>query len=381
MNKKTIASGTRRKFIHDVGLAALSIPVFSSLRDYTSFSDKEKEQHMKNGKAAGKLGIAVVGLGTYGNLVGTALQQTKHAYLAGVVSGTPSKIDTWKSKYNLPDKNIYNYQNFSAIKNNPDIDAVYICLPNSMHTEYVVKAAEAGKHVICEKPLAITVAECDKMIAACKKANRVLYVGYRLQFEPYNKYMAWLGQHKIYGDIKKMTSGFSFMIGDPTQWRLKKDMAGGGPLMDLGIYCVQGFCYTSGLEPISVTAKEGPKTNMEKFKEVEQSISWQFEFPNGIIADGQCSYADNMNMLRAEAENGVFELTSAFNYSGQRGNTPDGPIALPKGNQQTRQIDAMAYAINNKIKLHTDGEMGKRDVKYLQAIYEAMRTGKKITIK
>lgn len=361
-----------------MGFTALSIPLISSLSNDHYLYD-EKKQHMKKEKD-GKLGIAIVGLGTYGNLVGTALQQTKHCYLAGIVSGTPSKIDTWKAKYNLPDKNIYNYQTFDSIKNNPDIDIVYITLPNSMHEEYVVRAAQAGKHVFCEKPMAITVKECDKMIAACKKANKVLYVGYRLQFEPYNMYMAWLGQKRIYGAVKKMNSGFSFVIGDPTQWRLKKDMAGGGPLMDLGIYCIQGFCYTTGMEPISVTAKEGPKTNPEKFKEVEQSISWQFEFPHGIIADGQCSYADNMNMLRAEAENGIFELTSAFNYSGQRGNTPNGPIALPKVNHQGNQVDRMCYAMKNNIKLDTTGEMGRRDVKYLQAIYEAMRTGNKVMI-
>lgn len=381
MNNMNTDGKSRRRFIHDLGFAAMGIPLLSSLSSNDSLFNEEKKLKMKNGKEPGKLGIAVVGLGTYGTLVSTALEQTNHCYLAGIVSGTPSKIDKWKSKYNLPDKNIYTYQNFDSIKYNPDIDIVYITLPNSMHAEYVIRAAQAGKHVFCEKPMAITVADCDRMIAACKKANRVLYVGYRLRYEPYNTYMAWLGQNKIYGDVKKMNAGFSFVIGDPTQWRLKKDMAGGGPLMDLGIYCVQGFEYVTGMDPISVTAKEGPKTNMEKFKEVEQSVSWQFEFPNGIIADGTCSYADNANMLRAEAEKGVFELTSAFNYSGQRGNTPDGPINLPKYNQQGRQMDAMAYALKTKGKIYTDGEMGKKDVKYLQAIYEAMRTGKKIMLK
>lgn len=383
MDNKTIAANTRRKFIHDLGLTALSLPVISTLADYNDSPSQEKNlQKMGKQKAAGKLGIALVGLGGYaGGQLAPALQQTENCYLAGIVSGTPSKIDTWKSKYSIPDKNIYNYQNFDSIKNNPDIDIVYVTLPNSMHMEYVIRAAQAGKHVISEKPMAIHVADCDKMIAACKKANRTLHVGYRLHFEPFNMQMAWLGQKKIYGNVKKMSSGFGFMIGDPTQWRLKKEYAGGGPLMDLGIYSIQAFCYTTGLEPIAVTASEGPKTNMEKFKDVEQSISWQFEFPGGIIADGNCSYADNMNMIKAEADNGVFELTSAFNYSGQRGNTPQGAIALPRVNQQARQMDAMSLAIKNKSQLEVSGIMGRRDVKYLQAIYEAMRTGKRVEIK
>jgi predicted dehydrogenase len=249
-----------------------------------------------------------------------------------------------------------------------------------MHAEYVVRAAKAGKHVICEKPLAITVTDCDRMIAACKDAGKMLSVGYRLHFEPYNLEMARLGQNKVYGAIKKMEAGYGFRIGDPTQWRLNKAMAGGGPLMDVGIYCIQGFCYTSGMEPIAVTAKEGPKTDLERFKEVEQSLSWQFEMPGGIIADGKCSYGEGMNLLRADAEKGWFELRPAFNYSGQRGTTSEGPMSFPRVNQQAKQMDDFALAIKNKRATPVPGEMGRRDVKLLQAIYEAMRTGKRVVI-
>src|ERR1051325_11055202 len=132
--------------------------------------------------------------------------------------------------------------------------------------------------------------------------------------------MARLGTQKVYGNIKKISAGYGFRIGDPTQWRLKKAMAGGGPLEDVGIYCIQGLGYTTGMEPIAVRAQEGPKTDPEKFKEVEQSLKWQFEMPGGLIAEGNASYGDNMNFLKAEAEKGVFELTSAYNYNGQRGN-------------------------------------------------------------
>ena len=386
MNRKIISNQySRRKFIHDLslnaGMAALAlngVTLFSSCGD--SKSDKEKDSATGQTDKK-KLGIALVGLGGYaGGQLAPALQQTANCYLAGIVTGTPSKIDTWKSKYNIADKNIYNYDNFDTIKDNPDIDIVYVVLPNSMHAEYVVRAARAGKHVICEKPMAVTVEDCDRMIAACKDAGKMLSIGYRLHFEPYNLEMARLGQKKVYGNIKKMNAGFGFTAGDKNQWRLNKKLAGGGPLMDVGIYCIQAFCYTSGMEPIAVRAQEGPKTDTDKFKEVEQSIAWQFEFPGGIIADGRASYSENMNQLRAEAEKGWFELNSAFNYSGQRGATSDGAMDFPKVNQQARQMDDFAEAIMNKRPTPVPGEMGRRDVKYLQAIYKAMETGKRIEI-
>ncbi|HEV7780006.1 MAG TPA: Gfo/Idh/MocA family oxidoreductase [Chitinophagaceae bacterium] len=332
-------------------------------------------------KKKGKLGIALVGLGNYaGMLLAPALQETDNCYLAGIVTGTPSKAATWKEKYNIPEKNIYNYGNYDSIKDNPDIDILYIVLPNSMHAEYTIRAAEAGKHVICEKPMALTVTDCDRMIAACKKAKRHLSIGYRLHFEPYNLEMVRLGTQKIYGDLKKISGGFGFRAG-PSQWRLTQKYAGGGPMVDVGIYVMQAMCYISGMEPIAVTAKEGPKTDLEKFKDVEQSLTWTMEFPDGLIGEGKTSYADNMNFLKAEATNGVFELTSAFNYTGQKGNTPEGAMDLPHINQQAKQMDAFALAIKNNKTSIVPGEMGRRDVKYLQAVYEAMRTGKRVEIK
>jgi predicted dehydrogenase len=332
-------------------------------------------------KQKGKLGIALVGLGGYaGGQLAPALQQTEHCYLSGIVTGIPSKIDRWKSKYSIPGANVYNYETFDTIKDNPDIDIIYVVLPNSMHAEYVIRAANAGKHVICEKPMAMNVKECDDMIAACKKAGKMLSIGYRLHFEPYNLEMTRLGTKQVYGPIKKMTAGFGFPAGDPNQWRLKKSLSGGGPLVDVGVYCIQGFCYTTGLEPVAVTAQEGPKTDPQKFNGVEESITWQMEMSNGIICEGHASYSHNMNYLKAEAEKGVFELTSAFNYSGQAGYTPAGQMDFPRVNQQARQMDDFALAIKDKRPTPVPGEMGKRDVRIIEAIYEAMNTGKKITI-
>lgn len=375
MNKN---KSSRRKFIHDAAIVGMGLPLLSA---YSNCSNESSNKTTMNKSKDKKLGIALVGLGGYaGGQLAPALLQTEHCYLAGIVTGTPSKIPVWKEKYGIPDKNIYSYDNYDSLKDNPDIDIIYVVLPNSMHAEYTIRAAEAGKHVICEKPMAITVEDCDKMIAACKKANRHLSIGYRLHFEPYNLEMVRLGTQKIYGDLKKISGGFGFRAG-PSQWRLTQKYAGGGPLMDVGIYVIQAMCYTSGMEPIAVTAVEGPKTDFEKFKDVEQSLTWTFEFPNGLIGEGKTSYADGMNFLKAEAVNGTFELTSAFNYTGQKGNTPEGQMNFPHINQQAGQMDAFALAVKNNKTSIVPGEMGKRDVKYLQAVYEAMRTGKRVEIK
>jgi len=238
-NNKTNLS-SRRKFLLNMGLAGLSIPLISANSNCNENEKSNPQAMIIKNKKSGKLGIALVGLGGYaGGQLAPALQETEHCYLAGIVTGTPSKIPLWKEKYNIPDKNIYNYENYDSIKDNPDIDIIYIVLPNFMHAEYTIRGAQAGKHMICEKPMAITVADCDKMIAACKKANKFLSIGYRLHFDPYNLEMVRLAKEKVYGELKKMSAGFSF-VAQKGIWRLDKKIAGGGPLMDLGIYCMQG---------------------------------------------------------------------------------------------------------------------------------------------
>jgi len=375
-------NNSRRKFIYNLGLAGLSVPLISSGIKCADDNKTDTQSMIDKNKKDGKLGIALLGLGGYaGGQLAPALQSTEHCFLAGIVTGTPSKIDSWQKKYAIPQKNIYNYENFDSIKDNKDIDIVYVVTPNSLHKDFVIRAAQAGKHVICEKPMATSVEDCDAMIAACKKAGKLLSIGYRLHFEPYNLEMARLGTKKVYGNLKKVSAGFGFTIGDPTQWRLKKALSGGGPMQDVGIYCVQGICYTTGLVPVAVSAQEGPKTDTTKFKEVEQSLTWQFEMPNGIIAEGRTSYGDNLNFLKAEAEKGIFELTSAYNYSGQVGYTPEGAMNFPKVIQQAKQMDGFAVSVKNNQSSIVPGEMGKRDVRIIAAIYEAMTTGKKVQIK
>ncbi|WP_207496746.1 Gfo/Idh/MocA family protein [Aridibaculum aurantiacum] len=326
-----------------------------------------------------KLGIALVGLGSYSaNQLAPALQETKDCYLAGIVTGTPSKEEEWAKKYNIPQKNIYNYQNFDSIANNKDIDIVYVVLPIAMHKEFTIRAAQAGKHVICEKPMALNAAECQQMIDACKKANRMLSIGYRLHFEPYNQEMMRLGQQKVYGAVKTIDTANGFTYGgDPNAWRLKKALAGGGGLMDMGVYCVQGARYTVGEEPIYVTARE-EKTRPELFKEVDETVYFDLEFPGGTIAHGISSYNKSFSYLKAKAERGWFDLTRAFPYRGLEGATIDGPMKFDAHvNQQARQMDDFAQCVKYNKPTRVPGEEGMKDMKVIDAIYRSIASGKR----
>ena len=334
-------------------------------------------------RAGRKLGVALVGLGGYSSgQLAPALQKTQLCELRGIVTGSPEKIPEWKRKYNIQDKNVYNYQTFDQIANNPDIDIIYVVLPNALHAEYVVRAAKAGKHVICEKPLATSVADARRMVDACKQAGKKFSVGYRLHFEPHNREMMRLGQQQVYGPVRKLMSENGFTMGkDERPWRIQKKLSGGGPLMDMGIYSVQGVIYTVGQLPESVTAQYAKKTRPQQFNEVEEGISWQFQFPGGVVADCRSSYTESMSRLRAETAKGWFELDPAFGYGGLKGTTSKGPMNIDNVPQQARQMDDFADCILNNKLTRVPGEMGLRDVQLLEAIYRAADSGQKVSTK
>ncbi len=358
-------SYSRRKFLTTVTAGAS----LASLSKAKAFSGKLPQEK--------KLGIALVGLGYYAEFkITPGLLESKNCKLAGIVTGTPAKAAKWKEKFNLADENIYNYQNFDRIADNKNINVVYVVLPNSMHPEFVIRAAKAGKHVITEKPMANSVKECEEMIAACKKANVKLYVGYRLHFEPFNLEATRVGQQKIFGKVKVVESAMGFKIGDPTQWRLKKAMAGGGAMMDVGIYAIQGARYSTGEEPISVTAQEY-KTDPIKFKEVDETIFWQMEFPSGAVSSSITTYASSIERLFISAENGWLELSPAFGYGPLKGRTHQGPLDIPHTNHQALQLDGMALGILENRELNVTGEEGLKDLKIIEAIYRSIASGRK----
>jgi predicted dehydrogenase len=325
-----------------------------------------------------KAGIALVGLGTYSTeQLAPALLETKCCRLAGLVTGSPSKIPEWKNKYAVPDDNIYSYANFDTIAGNKDIDIVYIALPNALHAEYVIRAAEAGKHVICEKPMALTVAECDDMISACKKAGKLLSIGYRLHFDPNHAEVVRITKEKIFGELNYLRAQHG--SGDTSGWRLDKSLAGGGPLMDLGIYCIQASCYTTGHEPVAVNVVESKLANDDP-NEIEEYLSWEMEFPGGLVVNNETSYLSEMNMLHAKADHGWFELSPAYSYKGIAGKTATGFFNFSTVNQQALQMDDFALSVLNNKPVKLPGEMGRRDMKIIEAIYKSMRTGKRVEI-
>lgn len=331
-----------------------------------------------------KLGVALVGLGYYSrDLLSPALQNTKHCDLAGIVTGTPSKAETWKKQYNIPDKNIYNYQNFDDIANNPDIDVVYIVLPPSMHKEYVIRAANAGKHVWCEKPMAMTAQECHEMIEACNKNKRSLAIGYRCQHEPNTQQYTKLIRSGQLGKIKSITSYAGYFDDRTTHWKQKKEM-GGGALYDMGVYSIQGARLGSQLEPIAVFEGNTSTTRPEIYKNgLDETASAKFEFPGGIIAEIKTSFGESFNHLTVIGEKGTLKMEPFSAYEGNRGGSPIGTINTPYKIpwQQTKQMDDDALSIMQKKPMLVPGEEGLRDITLVEAIYKsAANNGQRITL-
>ena len=362
---------SRRSFLLNTGAAtaAFALPSFMSAGNSKISNDK-------------KLNVALVGLGRYAGILAEGLLQSQYCKLAGIVTGHPAKAETWKKQYNIPDKNIYNYENFDSIKSNNDIDLVYVVLPNSMHAAFTIRAAKAGKHVICEKPMATSVADCEAMIKACKDANVQLAIGYRLHYEPYNLEIKRLGQEKVFGQVRLIESSLGYKTGDPSEWRLHKALSGGGPLMNVGIYCLQSSRYVTGEEPVSVTAQFGPNTNAVLFKEVEASIFWQLIFPGGAVSNSSSTYNCGVDRFFASAEEGQFELSPGISYGPFQGKTSKGELHFPDINQQAAQMDGIGKLIleDKPLPSHITGEEGLKDMKIITAIYEAATTGRKISL-
>ncbi|MBM6577255.1 MAG: Gfo/Idh/MocA family oxidoreductase [Sphingomonas sp.] len=334
-----------------------------------------------------KLGYAIVGLGYYGlKVIIPKFADCEHSRLAAVVSGDPIKARRVAAEHGLDPKSVYSYADFDRIRDNPDVDIVYVCLPNSMHAEYTIRAAKAGKHVLCEKPMAISVAECEAMIAACRRANRQLMIGYRSHFEPHNLEAMRLARTGAAGKIRYVRSEHGFVQGDPQAWRLKKALSGGGSLMDMGIYSLQAARYMTGEEPIAVTARESTDRRDPRFTEVEDIIDWTLEFPSGAIASCQSMYSANQNHILLMGDKGRIELEPATRYDGnQMWTGRDGreqQVQPPSANrsQFVGQLDHMAECATTNREPIVSGAEGLRDIRIVEAIYRSAREGKTVRL-
>jgi glucose-fructose oxidoreductase len=287
--------------------------------------------------------------------------------------------------YGVDPKNIYSYDNYERIADNPAIDVIYVVLPNSMHAEYTIRALKAGKHVLCEKPMANTPEDCEQMIAAAKAANRKLMVGYRVRYEPYNQALiAYARETADAGPTRLILADAGFNIGDPKQWRLRKQMAGGGSLMDIGIYALNAARYLSGEEPVAVNAVMHSTPNDPRFVEVEENIMFQLRFPGGILANCGSSYGGGINRHRVVKQRGAAELEPASSYTGLRmrvwrGGTIEERV-LPQRNHFAGEMDHFADCIINDTIPLTPGEEGLKDMRIIAAIYEAARSARTVVL-
>jgi predicted dehydrogenase len=326
-----------------------------------------------------RLGVALVGIGklTQGQLL-PALKTTRNCHLTALVSGHPDKARKVAAENGVLEKNIYTYETFDRLADNPDVDIVYIVLPNAMHAEYTIRAARAGKHVLCEKPMAVNARECEEMIAACKAAKRQLAIAYRLHFEPYNLELVRLARSRELGAVKVIDVSGCTRIGDPNQWRLDKKLSGGGSLVDIGIYALQAARYISGEEPAIVSARQ-TITDPVKFKGIDETLIFTLTFPSGIVASGISSYAIHLSRFAVATEGGRFGLEPGLYYHGIHGfRSDDKPFVFPDIDQFAAEMDDFAACVRDGKPTRVPGEEGLRDVRIMEALYRAAETGRDV---
>ena len=359
---------TRRDFsrLGALGMASHLVP--ASLR----------AQSQQNSPAnQNKIGYAVIGLGRIAGHFMPGSRNTTNSQITALVSGHRDKAERIAAGYSIPAASIYNYENFDEIVHNPAVHAVYIALPNSMHAEYTIRAAKAGKHVLCEKPMATSVADCEKMIAACKAANVKLMIAYRCHYEPTNLRAIQLIRNGALGQVQAIQSAFGFNIA-PGEWRLSKTMAGGGPLYDVGIYSLNACRYLTGEEPDHIAAYASVIDHDSRFKEVEENVSWTMHFPSGVVASCATTYGANMDgYFRVYGSKGWLQVDKAFVYEGLHlraeyaGTKLDEPNPARDPSQFQAEAEHFSHCIQSGQQPQSPGEEGLRDMQYISDIYRS----------
>ena len=337
-----------------------------------------------------RIGYAVVGLGrlTVGRLL-PALAKCKYSRLTALVSGDRAKAQKLAQQYGLSEQSIYDYRSFDRIADNPDVQVVYIVLPNSMHAEFTIRAARAGKHVLCEKPMANSVAECRQMIEACQQARKKLMIAYRSQYEPLARSLLKMARENRLGQLKEFISANSQNMGDPGQWRLKKALAGGGPLPDVGIYCINAARFLSGEEPVEVLGSVRNNPADPRFKEVEESVQFTLRFPSGFSATCSSGYNSHKSQfLRLQGTLGWAELDPGYAYEGNRlrygilegGREVIHEPSISASDQFMLEIDHMSQCVRQDRQPHTPGEEGLQDQRIIEAIYASAASGRVVKL-
>ena len=333
-----------------------------------------------------KIRYAVIGLGRISLqhfMPGTRMSSL--GQITALVCGHPEKARKYAADYNIPEKNIYTYENFDRIRDNPDVDAVYVALPNSMHAEYTIRAAKAGKHVLCEKPMATTVADSQAMIDACKQANKLLMIAYRLHVEPTTLHAQQIIKSGALGTLEAIQSANGFNIAQG-EWRCNGKLAGGGPLMDVGIYSLNACRFLTGQEPASLSAFSSVIDHDGRFNEVEENLTWNMTFPSGLVASCATTYGANMpGYIRIHGSKGTLNVDN-FNYQdihltarinaavkGQPAQLTDDMSQYKDPAQFVAESDYFSKCILDGTKPEPSGEEGLRDMRIMMKIYESAK--------
>jgi predicted dehydrogenase len=337
-----------------------------------------------------RIGIAVVGLGKLAlDEVLPAFAEAKHARLVALVSGTPDKQQAVARQYGIPSDACYSYATMDRMRENPAIQVVYVITPNSLHRDHVVAAAGAGKHVICEKPMATSAAECREMIAACKRAGVKLMIAYRMQYQPHARAVIRLAREGKLGSVQLMDMINNQDQGDPAQWRQDKRLAGGGSLPDVGLYCLNTARAVLGEEPIEVTASIWSPPGDPRFREVESNVAFTLRFPSGAIANCLSSYSTHrMSRLKLMGADAWTEMQNAFGYQGQTllvARLEDGvnqitERMISRKNQFALELDHIATCVRQNLTPRTPGEEGLQDQIVMEAIYRAAKEGRAVKL-
>ncbi len=381
MNRREVLAGM-------LALSKLAVADTVKLGPLDAPSEKPKETPPLPEPPEKRLGIAVVGIGHLtAEQILPAFGSSRSTKLVALVSGDRKKAELVASHHGVDPKRIYDYAGFDRIADDPAIEAVYIVLPNHLHAEYTVRAAAAGKHVLCEKPMATSVADCERMIDACKKHERKLMIAYRIQYEPHNRFAMAAVRDKRFGKIRLVEGHNGQNIGDPSQWRAKK---GGGPLLDVGIYCLNTCRFLLGEEPSWVQGATFATPGDPRFKEVEETCVFQLGFPSGTIGSFSSSFSTHeARRYRALGDKGGWiGMDPAFPYEGLqleisevRGKDVirEHPEIAAK-QQFALELDHLAACIRGNRQPYTPGEEGLQDIRLAMAIYESAASGKRVEL-
>jgi predicted dehydrogenase len=337
-----------------------------------------------------RVGFAIVGLGhlTLAEIL-PAFGQAKHCKPVALVSGDADKMAKVAKQYGIKASSCYSYANYDKLKDNPEVEVIYIVLPNSMHHEFTIRGAKAGKHILCEKPMATSSKECEEMIAACQKAGKKLMIAYRIQYEPLNRQAQKMVRDKTYGKTKLIQMVNTQNQAHDQQWRHKKALAGGGSLPDVGLYCLNTTRFLLGEEPTEVSAQIYTTPGDDRFKEIEENVSFTLRFPSGVISQCMTGYGSfNAKSYAVHAETGTIKMDPAFTYQGLKQELKHAPNGKqmteqpdnPNKQQFALEMDHMAECVRQNKTPYTPGEEGLQDQRIMEAIYQSAKENKPVKI-